>query len=133
MNPNHQITRSPDHQIQVGSDAGLDAAIKRLVATPKPMGRAAEPDDPVVTAMHRMPPVDAVYGEWPELLQQRVIDAYAARGIARPYCHQAEAMAHALGGRNVVTITPTASGKTLCYNVPVLSEIVNNPGARALY
>ncbi|MEX2272206.1 MAG: DEAD/DEAH box helicase [Vicinamibacterales bacterium] len=132
MNPHHQLTRSPDHQIQGGKDAGLTDALKRLSATPRPTGRLGADDDPVVTAMQRLPAVEAVYGEWPDL-HPRVIEAYAARGIARPYSHQAEAMTHALGGRNVVTITPTASGKTLCYNVPVLSEIVNNPGARALY
>jgi DEAD/DEAH box helicase domain-containing protein len=132
VNPNHQITKSPDRQIQGRKDAGLDDALKRLVATPRPMGRAAEPDDPVVTALHRLPPAEAVHAEWPEV-DQRVISAYAERGIARPYSHQAEAIAHVLGGKNVVTITPTASGKTFCYNVPVLSEIVNNPGARALY
>ncbi|HEX6324299.1 MAG TPA: DEAD/DEAH box helicase [Vicinamibacterales bacterium] len=132
MNPNHQIAKSPDHQIQVGKDAGLDDALKRLVATPKPYAGGLAADDPVVTAMHRLPPAEAVHAEWPDV-DQRVISAYAERGIARPYSHQAEAIAHALAGRNVVTITPTASGKTFCYNVPVLSEIVNNPGARALY
>ncbi|HUF23250.1 MAG TPA: DEAD/DEAH box helicase [Vicinamibacterales bacterium] len=73
-----------------------------------------------------------MHADWPDV-DQRVITAYAERGIARPYSHQAEAIAHVLARRNVVTITPTASGKTFCYNVPVLSEIVNNPGARALY
>ena len=42
-------------------------------------------------------------------------------------------MAHALEGRHVVTITPTASGKTLCYNAPVLSGILRDPSTRALY
>ena len=130
MNPNHQITRSPDQQ--TGKDAGLQDALKRLSATPRPLGARGAEDDPVVTAMRRLPPVEAVYGDWPEV-DERVISAYAERGIDRPYSHQAEAIAHALGGRNVVTITPTASGKTFCYNVPVLSEIVRNPGARALY
>ncbi len=130
MNPNHQITRSPDHQIR--KDAGLDDALKRLAATPRPYAGGLAPDDPVVTALKRLPAVEAIHAEWPDL-HPRVLQAYADRGIDRPYCHQAEAMTMALGGRNVVVITPTASGKTLCYNAPVLSEIVNNPGARALY
>ena len=46
----------------------------------------------------------------------------AARGIDQLYTHQAEAIDHALAGRNVVVVTPTASGKTLCYNAPVLGE-----------
>ena len=45
-----------------------------------------------------------------------------ARGVEQLYTHQAEAFEHVLGGRNVVTITPTASGKTLCYNAPVLER-----------
>ena len=131
MNPNQQITRSPDQQIR--KDAGLDDALKRLVATPRPHAGGLAPDDPVVTAMHRIPPAEAVSAPWPEQVDQRIVQAYAERGIAQPYIHQAEAISHALNGRNVVVITPTASGKTFCYNVPVLSEIVNNPGARALY
>src|SRR5690606_36927447 len=53
--------------------------------------------------------------------------------IAQLYTHQAEAIDHALAGRNVVVVTPTASGKTLCYNVPVLASILDNPSTRALY
>ena len=59
--------------------------------------------------------------------------ALAARGIDQLYTHQAEAFGHVLAGRNVVTITPTASGKTLCYNAPVLNAILQDPvDARAL-
>ena len=49
------------------------------------------------------------------------------------YTHQAEAIAHALDGRDVVVITPTASGKTLCYNAPVLHTTLQDPSSRALY
>jgi DEAD/DEAH box helicase domain-containing protein len=129
-NPNQQIARSTDQQIR--KDAGLQEALKRLAATPRPYAGGLAPDDPVVTAMHRLPPIEAVHAEWPNV-ESRVMQAYAERGIDRPYCHQAEAIDHATSGRNVVIITPTASGKTLCYNVPVLSDIVRNPGARALY
>ncbi|MFO7173930.1 MAG: DEAD/DEAH box helicase, partial [Bacillota bacterium] len=61
------------------------------------------------------------------------IEALARRGIRRLYTHQAEAIAHALAGRSVVVVTPTASGKTLTYNLPVLSTILKEPAARALY
>ena len=120
------------NNLQLRKDSGLDEALKRLSATPRPYSGGLQDDDPVVTAMKRLPAVEAIHAPWPDL-HPRVLQAYADRGIDRPYCHQAEAMTHALGGRNVVVITPTASGKTLCYNAPVLSEIVNNPGARALY
>ena len=55
------------------------------------------------------------------------------RGIEQLYTHQAAAVAHALAGRNVVITTPTASGKTLCYNAPVLSAILRDASTRALY
>ncbi|MBP8274651.1 MAG: DEAD/DEAH box helicase, partial [Acidobacteria bacterium] len=58
---------------------------------------------------------------------------YASRGIDQLYSHQAEAVDHAMHGRNVVIVTPTASGKTLCYNVPVLDAILKDPASRALY
>ena len=49
------------------------------------------------------------------------------------YTHQAEAFEHVANGRQVVVTTPTASGKTLCYNLPVLDRILKKPSARALY
>jgi DEAD/DEAH box helicase domain-containing protein len=55
------------------------------------------------------------------------------RGIQRLYTHQAEAFELASAGKNVVVVTPTASGKTLCYNLPVLNRIVEDTTARAIY
>ena len=66
-------------------------------------------------------------------MDPRLEQALRARGIDQLYTHQAEAIAHALGGRNVVVVTPTASGKTLCYNAPVLQGILEDPSTRALY
>ena len=57
----------------------------------------------------------------------------AAAGAERLYAHQAEAINAALAGRNVVVATSTASGKTLCFNVPVLEALARDPLARALY
>ena len=54
-------------------------------------------------------------------------------GIERPWVHQAEALRRALAGEDVVVVTPTASGKTLCYNLPVLDGCLAAPEARALY
>jgi DEAD/DEAH box helicase domain-containing protein len=88
---------------------------------------------PQITAVHRLPELAARYGEWPTSLDRRIVDALAKRGIARPYTHQAAAIERVLGGDNVVVVTPTASGKTMCYNVPVLSAILADPEARALY
>ena len=64
---------------------------------------------------------------------RRLIDALARRGIDRLYTHQAESLAAVLRRENIVVVTPTASGKTLCYNLPVLQTILDDPEARALY
>ncbi|MEZ4580694.1 MAG: DEAD/DEAH box helicase [Caldilineaceae bacterium] len=55
------------------------------------------------------------------------------RGITRLYSHQADAIGAALAGQDVVVVTPTASGKTLCYNGPVLNSLLRDPAGRALY
>ncbi len=89
--------------------------------------------DTVVTAVRHIPAQAARHEPWPEDVDARLVEALAARGIEMPYAHQAAAMQHALAGRHVVIVTPTASGKTLCYNGPVLSTVLREPGARALY
>ena len=81
----------------------------------------------------RIPEQPPRYADWPRAVDPRVVAALGARGIERPYTHQARAIAGALEGRDQVVVTPTASGKTLCYSVPVLSAILEDPSARALY
>ena len=94
--------------------------------------RLAHPD-PHITAVRRLPAIEAAYAPFPDVLDTRLVRALQARGISEPYTHQAEAIDHALNGRNVVVVTPTASGKTLCYNVPVLQSILADPSSRSLY
>jgi len=94
---------------------------------------ADEAGDAHVTAVRRLPAVDAAYAPFPDAIDPRLRRALEARGIGQLYTHQAEAIDHALAGRNVVVITPTASGKTLCYNAPVLSSILEDSSSRALY
>jgi DEAD/DEAH box helicase domain-containing protein len=62
-----------------------------------------------------------------------VIHAAQTRGFGQPYTHQAQAIDAVLRGEHVVVVTPTASGKTLCYNLPALHVLLNQPGSRALY
>jgi len=69
----------------------------------------------------------------PADLPREVAAALRERGIRSLYSHQAEAWAAARRGENLVIATGTASGKTLCYNLPVLAAIAENPAARALY
>jgi DEAD/DEAH box helicase domain-containing protein len=89
--------------------------------------------DVVVTAVRRLPASPAMYAPMPDGLDPRLIGALATRGIRELYTHQAETMGHALAGRSAVVVTPTASGKTLCFNGPVLDAILKDPSTRALY
>jgi DEAD/DEAH box helicase domain-containing protein len=127
-------------------DASLEAALSRMVAADgrtlasasdaidaiQPRDVLAE-DDPHVTAVRRLPAVAAEYAAMPEAIDRRLVAALRARGIIELYTHQAASIDHALAGRHTVVVTPTASGKTLCYNAPVLSSILADPSTRALY
>ncbi len=88
---------------------------------------------PYVTAWRFTPPRPPVYGEWPAQLDARLRQALQARGISRLYAHQATAVEAALSGRDVTVVTSTASGKTLCYNLPVLQAVLATGSSRALY
>ena len=111
-------------------DRSLQEVLNRLTTSRAPLGAEA---DPIVTAVHRMPAVPASFGPYPDGTDDRLKEALAQRGIDQLYTHQSEAFEHVLAGRNVVTITPTASGKTLCYNAPVLNSILKDSSTRALY
>ena len=117
-------------------DQSLQAALSRMLAEYESGARAGvltADDDPHVTAARRLAPVEAQYAPFPDSLDPRLLEALRARGIDQLYVHQAESLAHSLAGRNVVIVTPTASGKTLCYNAPVLHSILENASTRALY
>lgn len=86
-----------------------------------------------ITAWEKLPALPARYGPFPSALDSRIVTALREKGIAQLYSHQSEAVAAALAGQNTVVVTPTASGKTLCYNLPVLHAILQNPASRALY
>jgi DEAD/DEAH box helicase domain-containing protein len=74
----------------------------------------------------------AEHAEFPPWLDRRIVDGLAERGIHQPYIHQADAIEAIRGGEDVVIVTPTASGKTLCYALPILQAIADDPAARAL-
>jgi DEAD/DEAH box helicase domain-containing protein len=87
----------------------------------------------VLTAVRLFPARAAEFADWPEWVRPELLAAYASKGIARPYSHQTAAAEAVHGGKNVVIVTPTASGKTLCYNLPVIDAILRNQDTRALY
>jgi DEAD/DEAH box helicase domain-containing protein len=69
----------------------------------------------------------------PDWVRPEIVEAYRAKGIEELYSHQAEAANRVHSGKNVVIVSPTASGKTLCYNLTVLNEVLENPDTRAIY
>ena len=85
------------------------------------------------TAWRTLDEVPAVYEEFPPELDPRLARALERRGIRQLYSHQAEAYRAVARGDDVVVVTPTASGKTLCYNLPVIDAILKRGDARALY
>jgi len=86
-----------------------------------------------ITRVHRLPAVAARWAQLPEGLDPRLTEALATRGYKRLYTHQRLAWEHARAGRDFVVVTPTASGKTLCYNLPTVQALLESPDARALY
>ena len=75
----------------------------------------------------------AAYVPLPDRLHPGIRAALRSRGIEQLYLHQGRAVEAALDGRNPVVVTPTASGKTLCYNLPILHASLLEPEARTLY
>ncbi len=77
--------------------------------------------------------VEAEYAPLPATLDPRLVAALGAQGLDRLYSHQAAAFDSITAGQHTCVVTPTASGKTLCYTLPVLNAILADDGARALY
>src|SRR5215470_13604965 len=87
----------------------------------------------VLTAVRQIPARDAKFRPMPEWVTSALSEAYRAKGIQELYSHQADTAELVRNGKNVVVVTPTASGKTLCYNLPVLNAVLESPDTRALY
>ena len=86
-----------------------------------------------ITASRLFPARDAVLVPFPDTLDPRLGEALRARGITALYSHQARAWELVHQGKNIVVVTPTASGKTLCYNLPALQALLHERDARILY
>ena len=116
----------PAQQRMVARQTGLSGAIEHFEKW------MSDPDSPV-RAIKRQAARPGEFADFPETLAPALGKALVTRGIDRLYTHQAEAFGHAANGRNVVIVTPTASGKTLCYNLPVLNGLLADANARAMY
>ena len=86
-----------------------------------------------ITAVQHIPAQEARFADYPDDADPAVVTAFKKRGYSRLYSHQRSSWEALKQGKNVVIVTPTASGKTLCYNLPVLDAIVRNPSSRAVY
>jgi DEAD/DEAH box helicase domain-containing protein len=120
----------PAKRTDPAHDLALQTVLDRFTG-----GLPERPDSPDgwVTAVRRLPARAGDYVSFPDDLDGRLAAILRQRGIEQLYRHQAAAIESTLAGRNVVITTPTASGKTLCYNAPVLHTILRDPAARALY
>ena len=120
----------PARRTDPAHDQALTAALDRLTGG---VPERADAPDAWITAVRRLAPLEARYAPFGDHIDARLCDVLRQRGVDQLYTHQALAIEHAVAGRHVVVTTPTASGKTLCYNAPVLSTILRDPSARALY
>jgi DEAD/DEAH box helicase domain-containing protein len=120
----------PAKRTDPAQDQALQTVLDRLTG-----GVPDRPDTPDgwVTAVRRLPARQGDYAAFPDGIDEQLRAVLRQRGIEQLYSHQAAAIRSALAGRNVVITTPTASGKTLCYNAPVLNTILGDPATRALY
>ncbi len=112
--------------LTVAPNPSLEAVIARFQSAHE------EPESPVRAVRHQ-PAVEGVYADIPSTVDPRLCVALAHRGVHRLYSHQADAFDAVQSGKNVAVVTPTASGKTLCYNLPVLNLLLSDPEARAMY
>ena len=110
------------------SDAALDTVQEILGTLVARYGR-----DEVLTAVRQIPAREAKFRPVPGWVTSALCEAYRLKGIQELYSHQAVTAGLVHDGKNVVVVTPTASGKTLCYNLPVLNAVLENADTRALY
>ena len=88
---------------------------------------------PCLAADRELPGSEASFAPFPEDIHPGLVGALRRRGIDQLYAHQAAAVAAARRKKHVVIATPTASGKSLCFHLPVLDALARKPGATALY
>jgi len=128
--------------VRLANVTPIDAARSELPRTPTSLARVSQVldtfaerdiDGEVLTAVRHYPARPPQWAEFPAWVHEDLQAAYRAKGIRQLYTHQTAAAEAVHAGRNVVIVTPTASGKTLCYNLPVLDAILADSDTRALY
>ncbi len=103
----------------------LENVLKNLEANPRFRNN--------ITFVHSIPAQAGVYEPIPDFVPTELAELLREQGISKLYSHQAAALAAVERGEDIVVVTPTASGKTLCYNLPVIRALLEDETARALY
>ncbi len=88
---------------------------------------------PCITEIRTFQKREGEYRPFPSFIHPLLKEGLQKKGVEQLYSHQAEALEAIQRGKDVVVVTPTASGKTLCYNLPVLNTRLNSPNSKALY
>ena len=104
---------------------GVESVLSKIESNPRFMNN--------VTFRHTIPAESGIYEPIPEFLPKKLGELLQRKGIETLYSHQAAALHEVRQGKDIVVVTPTASGKTLCYNLPVITTLLENEEARALY
>ena len=112
---------APPWQIRAGLDATIEGWLRSGYVEP-----CLAADRAIPSSAGRLAPL-------PRSLHQGLAQALTDRGVTKLYAHQAEAFDLALSGKHFVVATPTASGKSLCFHLPILQTLADDPEARALY
>ena len=86
-----------------------------------------------ITEARYVEAVEGRYQDLPKVLNPALKQALQNQGIKQLYSHQSQAIDAACSGQNTMLVTPTASGKSLCFHLPVLNDLMENPNGRALY
>jgi DEAD/DEAH box helicase domain-containing protein len=103
----------------------MDETLQKILSSPE--------FAPNIVEKRLLPSSEGSFAPFPADLEGRIAESLRSRGIKAIYTHQAEVWEHVKRGRHTVVVTPTASGKTLCYNLPVLDTLLRDEKARALY
>lgn len=112
--------------------AGASSAVTRVHKVLETLA-ARDHSGEILTTVRHFPAREAQWADFPDWVNTNLVSAYAAKGVRQLYTHQFSAAEAIRAGKNVVIVTPTASGKTLCYNLPVLNAVLENSDTRALY
>ncbi|MFW6139883.1 MAG: DEAD/DEAH box helicase [Acidobacteriota bacterium] len=86
-----------------------------------------------IKIIKHIPPKQGRYKDYPSNIHPSLVNALKQKGFPRLYTHQYRARQLSQEKKNIVIVTPTASGKTLCYNLPVLDSLLKDPSSRSIY